>query len=62
MRDPGNGFDPNSVPNPLSGENIYSNHGRGIFLINKLMDEVKFEKNGAEIHMRKYKSSGTQPE
>lgn len=54
VRDPGNGFDPASVPDPLSGENIYSNHGRGIFLINKLMDEVKFEKNGTEIHMRKY--------
>lgn len=59
VRDPGNGFDPNSVPDPLSGENIYSNHGRGIFLINKLMDEVKFEKNGTEIHMRKYKGSGS---
>lgn len=54
VRDPGNGFDPSNVPDPLSGENIYSNHGRGIFLINRLMDEVKFEKNGTEIHMRKY--------
>jgi serine/threonine-protein kinase RsbW len=54
VRDPGNGFDPTTVPDPLSGENIYSNHGRGIFLINRLMDEVKFEKNGTEIHMRKY--------
>ncbi len=54
VRDPGTGFDPKSVPDPLSGENIYSNHGRGIFLINKLMDEVKFEKNGTEIHMRKF--------
>ena len=54
VRDPGPGFDPNNVPDPLSGENIYSNHGRGIFLINKLMDEVKFEKNGTEIHMRKF--------
>lgn len=54
VRDPGKGFDPASVPDPLSGENIYSNHGRGIFLINRLMDEVKFEKNGTEIHMRKY--------
>lgn len=54
VRDPGNGFDPNAVPDPLAGENIYSNHGRGIFLINRLMDEVKFEKNGTEIHMRKY--------
>ena len=54
VRDPGNGFDPSAVPDPLIGENIFSNHGRGIFLINKLMDEVKFEKNGTEIHMRKF--------
>jgi serine/threonine-protein kinase RsbW len=53
VRDPGAGFDTSSLPDPCSGENIYSNHGRGIFLINQLMDEVKFHKNGAEIHMRK---------
>jgi serine/threonine-protein kinase RsbW len=54
VRDPGSGFDPKSIPDPLHAENIYSNHGRGIFMINSLMDEVKFEKNGTEIHMRKY--------
>jgi len=26
----------------------------GYLLINQLMDEVKFERNGTEIHMRKY--------
>ena len=54
VRDPGSGFDPFEVPNPCCDDNVYSNHGRGIYLINQLMDEVKFEKNGAEIHMRKY--------
>ena len=54
VRDPGEGFDPGMIPTCTMGENLYSNHGRGIFLINQLMDEVKFEKNGAEIHMRKY--------
>ncbi len=53
VRDPGNGFDTKSLPDPCTGNNIYSSHGRGIFLINQLMDEVKFHKNGAEIHMRK---------
>jgi serine/threonine-protein kinase RsbW len=42
VRDPGQGFDPASIPNCCQGENIYSNHGRGIFLINQLMDEVAF--------------------
>ena len=53
VRDPGNGFDPGEIPNPLRGESVYSDHGRGIFLINQLMDEVKFFKNGTEIHMIK---------
>jgi serine/threonine-protein kinase RsbW len=53
VRDPGPGFDPAGIPNPIVGENIYSNHGRGIYLINQLMDEVRFERGGSEIHMRK---------
>ena len=53
VRNPGNGFNPVSIPNPTHAENIFSTHGRGIYLINQLMDEVRFEKNGTEIHMRK---------
>ena len=53
VRDPGTGFEPGEIPNPLRGESVYSDHGRGIFLINQLMDEVKFLKNGTEIHMIK---------
>jgi len=53
VRDPGTGFDPQAIPACTVGENLYSNHGRGIFLINQLMDEVKFNKNGTEIHMVK---------
>jgi serine/threonine-protein kinase RsbW len=53
VRDPGPGFDPEAIPNPCVGENLYSNHGRGIYLINQLMDEVKFHRNGTEIHMVK---------
>jgi len=53
VRDPGDGFDPASIPDPSIGQNIYSEHGRGIFLINELMDEVQFHRNGTEIHMLK---------
>jgi serine/threonine-protein kinase RsbW len=52
VRDPGPGFDPSSIPNPVMGQNIFSTGGRGIYLINELMDEVHFEKGGTEIHMR----------
>ena len=53
VRDPGTGFDPSKIANPCQGENIYASHGRGIYLINQLMDEVQFHKNGTEIHMLK---------
>ncbi len=53
VRDPGAGFDVDSVPHPLKGERIFASHGRGIFLINQLMDEVRFKRGGTEIHMRK---------
>ena len=38
VRDPGPGFDPATVPNPLEGDNILKSSGRGVFLINQLMD------------------------
>jgi serine/threonine-protein kinase RsbW len=53
VRDPGEGFDPDSIPSCTVGENLYSSHGRGIFLINQLMDKVEFRKGGTEIHMVK---------
>ncbi|MFZ1053593.1 MAG: ATP-binding protein [Candidatus Sulfotelmatobacter sp.] len=53
VRDPGTGFAPEAIPACTVGENVYSNHGRGIFLINQLMDKVEFRKNGTEIRMVK---------
>lgn len=53
IRDPGTGFDPQEIPSPLQAENLFASHGRGIYLINELMDEVRFEKGGTEIWMRK---------
>jgi serine/threonine-protein kinase RsbW len=53
VRDPGPGFNPDQVPSPVMGENIFSDHGRGIYLINQLMDEVRYERGGTEIHMVK---------
>ena len=52
VRDPGPGFDPASIPNPVVGQNLFSTSGRGIYLINQLVDEVRFEKGGTEIYMR----------
>ena len=57
VKDEGEGFDPAKLPNPLMGENVHAEHGRGIYLINLLMDEVHFERGGREIYMRKGGSS-----
>jgi serine/threonine-protein kinase RsbW len=53
VRDPGPGFDPAALPSPTVGQNLYRHHGRGIYLISQLMDEVSFGKGGTEIRMRK---------
>ena len=53
VRNPGTGFDPTSVPDPTVDENIYETHGRGLYLISRLMDEVRYERGGTEIRMRK---------
>jgi serine/threonine-protein kinase RsbW len=53
VRDPGPGFDPGQVPSPVAGDNLYSNHGRGIYLINELMDHVEYGHGGTEIRMVK---------
>ena len=53
VRDPGSGFDHTAVPDPLDPGNMLKPSGRGIFLINGLMDEVRFADGGRELQMRK---------
>jgi len=53
VRDPGPGFDPARLEAPVRGERLFWDHGRGIFLINELMDDVSFARGGTEIRMRK---------
>jgi serine/threonine-protein kinase RsbW len=61
IRDPGTGFDLASVPSPLEGENVFKPSGRGIYLINELMDEVRFADEGREIRMRKRPARADSP-
>lgn len=53
VRDPGPGFDVSAVPNPLEGANVLKPSGRGVFLINQLMDRVEFADGGREVWMQK---------
>jgi anti-sigma regulatory factor (Ser/Thr protein kinase) len=57
VRDPGTGFDPAKVANPLEADNLLKASGRGVFLINQLMDDVAFADGGREVQMRKRKDA-----
>jgi serine/threonine-protein kinase RsbW len=53
VRDEGRGFDSSAVLDPTFLENLLFTHGRGIYLMKTLMDEVSFEEGGAVVMMRK---------
>lgn len=53
IRDPGPGFNVAAVPNPLEGTNVLKPSGRGVFLINQLMDRVEFSDHGRRVLMTK---------
>jgi serine/threonine-protein kinase RsbW len=49
IKDEGNGFDYNSLPDPTDPENIEKPNGRGVFLMKSLADKVTFEDNGSRV-------------
>jgi serine/threonine-protein kinase RsbW len=53
VRDEGPGFDPDSLADPLHQANMLSGHGRGVYLMRAMMDEVRFKRGGQQVHMRK---------
>lgn len=54
VTDPGPGFGAERLSNPKHADNLYAGHGRGVYLIRELMDEVIFEKDGSQVKMWKY--------
>jgi serine/threonine-protein kinase RsbW len=57
IADEGEGFDPESLPDPLAPENLMRTSGRGIFLIRSFMDEFDIrrgERGGMEVTLVKY--------
>ena len=53
VKDQGKGFDPNTVRDALDSEGLNAEHGRGLYLLKRMMDEVSFESGGTEVQMRK---------
>jgi serine/threonine-protein kinase RsbW len=61
VRDQGKGFDSSALLNPTFRENLLLTHGRGIYLMKTLMDEVSFEEGGAVVMMRKNSNASSAP-
>jgi serine/threonine-protein kinase RsbW len=56
IRDQGEGFDPDSLADPLAPENVLKSSGRGIFLMRNFMDDVSLRRapeGGMEVRMVK---------
>jgi serine/threonine-protein kinase RsbW len=54
--DEGEGFDPETVANPLDAENMLKSSGRGIFFMRSFMDDVTMSRRpqgGMAVRMRK---------
>ena len=51
VKDEGAGFSPEKVPDPTQPENIEEANGRGVFIMSKLADEIKYSKRGNCVTM-----------
>jgi serine/threonine-protein kinase RsbW len=53
IEDEGEGFDVNSIPDPLDPQNLFKSSGRGVFFIYNIMDEVVYNDRGNRLTMVK---------
>jgi serine/threonine-protein kinase RsbW len=58
VRDYGEGFDPDQLPDPTKSDNLLNPSGRGIFYMRTFMDEVEHSihpEGGSVVRMKKVK-------
>jgi serine/threonine-protein kinase RsbW len=53
VEDEGEGFDVNTIPDPLDPENLFKTSGRGVLFIYNIMDEVAYNDRGNRLTMVK---------
>mgnify|MGYP001314417860 CR=1 FL=1 len=51
VEDEGAGFDYDSLPDPTDPKNIEKPHGRGVFLMRNLSDDISFLNEGSIVKM-----------
>ena len=54
IKDQGEGFDYENLPDPTAPENLSKPGGRGIFLMKQLSDDVTFKDNGSKVLLEFY--------
>ncbi len=52
VTDEGEGFEYENLPDPTDPKNIENLHGRGVFLMRNLSDEIEFNDSGNEVKMQ----------
>ncbi|MFD1002373.1 ATP-binding protein [Ohtaekwangia kribbensis] len=57
IKDEGNGFNYDNLPDPTAPENLEKPGGRGIFLMKHLSDEVDFKEKGRVVELSFYVNS-----
>ena len=60
VEDHGSGFDPNRVQDPTDASALLNPHGRGLYLMRSLVDEVTFETrpdHGTRVRLRKSRAT-----
>lgn len=51
IKDEGQGFNPQEIPDPTDPENIDKPNGRGVFLMQRLSDHCEFLNSGNEVRL-----------
>ena len=49
ITDEGKGFRPSELPDPTIAENLETLNGRGVFLMSRLADKIRFSKKGNSV-------------
>ena len=53
VQDQGPGFDVKKLEDCTAEKNLFRNHGRGVYLMHQLMDEVRYNEKGNKLLMIK---------
>jgi len=59
VKDEGEGFDPDDLPDPTLEENLTKPSGRGVLLMRAYMDHVEFNAAGNQVELLKHASHGS---